>query len=87
MSLEDAQAYMQERRLEHSVAFDVACIGGLAFAVHELQIIRNDKRGLTEEQAAQRQALLDIVIRIVRNKIKKMAREELLPTLEQWEKM
>ncbi len=87
MSLDEAVAEMAEIRTSHSVLHDVIEVSGLAHALHEMYLLRNQTHDLSPEVIAQRQAIIDIVIKMLKNKLKRTVRERLLPALEQWEKL
>lgn len=79
---------MSEESAGQDVIYHIREIGGLAQAIHFLYIVRNDKpEGMSPELIAQRVAILDLNIKLLRNRIKKVAREELIPLLEKWEAM
>lgn len=86
MSIEEAVNQVDEHRTSSHVIYDVMQIGGLAHAIHELYRLRNTTVGIAPEMLAQRQMLLDLVIKMCKNKLKKSA-QELVKHLEHWEQL
>ena len=87
MTLDEAVAEMAEIRTSHSVLHDVIEVSGLAHALHEMYLLRNQTQGIDPALVPQRQAIIDMVIKMLKNKLKRTVREQLLPALEQWEKL
>jgi hypothetical protein len=85
-SLDESIAEMNELRASQDVQFVVRDIGALAAAIGELTMLRNAWKGIDPALIPQRQAILDIAIKLMRNKLRKVTREVLIPALERWEK-
>jgi hypothetical protein len=77
---------MAEHRAGQDVQFAVRDIGGLAAAIGELTMLRNAWKGIDPAFITQRQVILDLSIKLLRNKLRKITREVLIPALERWEK-
>lgn len=87
MSLQDAVDQIEELRKYSDTAFAVEEAYQLTAALHILHRLRNSRpASVTEDMLKQRQALFDIVIRILKSELIRAARD-LNNRLTAWERM
>lgn len=77
------QAEAQERWARDDVAFRLTEIGRLCDAIHQLHRVRNAFQGFTPEVIRQRQAIMDVAIRVVEGDLKKEI-ANLPPLISKW---